>query len=180
MESNDLTDPNNFPIILYADGACRNNGSKNATGGWAYILLWDSMKKEFRHSGFEQSTTNNRMEIKSILFGLQDIQSRWSNPYPQIAVISDSKYCINGASTWMYSWERRGWKKGKKIESKSPLLNVDLWKDMFEVCTTLNPSFFWVKGHNGNKYNELCDSLAFTSIRSRQEYSKSIRNSILD
>jgi ribonuclease HI len=134
-----------FPIILYTDGACINNGSKNATGGWAYVLLWDSMKKEFWHSNFEQPTTNNRMELRSILSGLREIKSRWTHPYPKIAVISDSKYCINGASSWMYRWEKRGWKKK----------NTDLWKEMFYLCNILKPSFFWVKGHSGNKYNRL-------------------------
>jgi ribonuclease HI len=68
----------------------------------------------------------------------------------------------------MYRWEKKGWKKK----------NVDLWKEMFELCKILKPSFFWVKGHSGNKYNELCDSLADTSIYLRQEYSKCVRNSI--
>jgi ribonuclease HI len=126
------------------------------------------MKKEFWHSNFEQPTTNNRMELRSILSGLQEIKSRWTHPYPKIAVISDSKYCVNGASIWMYRWEKRGWKKK----------NADLWKEMFDFCNILKPSFFWVKGHSGNKYNELCDSLAETSISLRQEYSKNVRNSI--
>jgi ribonuclease HI len=169
-----------FPILLYVDGSCINNGSKDAFGGWAYVLLWDSMKKEIRHSNFEQPTTNNRMELKGILSGLQDIKSRWIYPYPKIAVISDSKYCINGASTWMYKWEKQGWKRTKnaKAGSKHSLSNIDLWKEMFELCQILKPSFFWVKGHNGNKYNEICDELSDTSALLRQEYSKIIRNSI--
>jgi ribonuclease HI len=164
-----------FPVILYTDGSCKNNGFRNSIGGWAYILLWDSLKKEFWHSSFEEPTTNNRMELKSIIFGLEDIIKRWEYPYPRIAVISDSKYCIHGASKWMYSWERKGWKKNKKLEGKHPLLNVDLWKDMFELCNFLHPFFFWVKGHAGNKYNELCDSLADTAINFRSEYTKSLR-----
>jgi ribonuclease HI len=167
-----------FSVILYTDGACVDNGSKNATGGWAYVLLWDSMKKEFRHSNFEKPTTNNRMELRSILSGLQEIKSRWTHPYPKIAVISDSKYCTQGASIWMYSWERKGWKRKEKSEKNGRVLNVDLWKEMFELCKILKPSFFWIKGHSGNKYNELCDSLADTSISLRQEYSKCVRNSI--
>jgi ribonuclease HI len=168
-----------FPILLYTDGACKGNGRKNAIGGWAYVLLWDSMKKEFRHSNFEQPTTNNRMEIRSILLGLQDIRFRWSSPYSKIAVISDSKYCVHGASIWMYNWEKRGWRKREKAEKRGALLNVDLWKEMFELCKVLKPSFFWVKGHSGNKYNELCDLLSTTSMDLRQEYSKNVRNSLL-
>jgi ribonuclease HI len=136
------------------------------------------MRKEFRHSSFEQPATNNRMELQSIISGLQSIKLRWPSPYPKIAVISDSKYCIKGASIWMYGWEKRGWKKKERVEKESPLLNVDLWKEMFNLCKILNPFFFWVKGHNGNKYNEICDLLSTTSISLRQEYSKNIRNAI--
>ncbi|MDR0682091.1 MAG: ribonuclease HI [Dysgonamonadaceae bacterium] len=169
-----------FPIILYTDGACVNNGYKNARGGFAYILLYESLKKEYWYSNFEQPTTNNRMELRGILFGLYKIKSRWTSPYPKIAVISDSRYCTQGASLWMYKWQRNGWKKNinSKVEGKHSLLNIDLWKEMFELCKILKPSFFWVKGHSGNKYNEICDSLAVTSISLRQEYSKNVRNSI--
>jgi ribonuclease HI len=169
-----------FPIILYTDGSCVNNGAKNAIGGWAYVLLYETMKKEYWHSNFEQSTTSNRMELRSILSGLYEIKSRWIFPYPKIAVISDSRYCTQGASMWMYKWQRNGWKKNKnsKVGGKHSLLNIDLWKEMFDLCKILKPSFFWVKGHNGNKYNEICDELSDTSTYLRQEYFKNVRNSI--
>jgi ribonuclease HI len=79
----------------------------------------------------------------------------------------------------MYKWKRNGWKKSanSKVEGKHTLLNVDLWKEMFELCSILKPSFFWVKGHSGNKYNEICDELSGVSISLRQEYSKNVRNS---
>jgi ribonuclease HI len=169
---------NRFPIILFTDGACKANGSKRSVGGWAYVLLYESMKKEIRHSNFEQPTTNNRMEIKSILSGLQDIKNRWRYPYPKIAVVSDSKYCIHGASTWMYSWRRNGWKKREKLEKIKPLVNVDLWKEMFDLCKILKPEFYWVKGHSGNKYNEICDTLSTTAVSLRQEYLKNVRNPV--
>jgi ribonuclease HI len=115
------------------------------------------------------------MELRGILSGLNEIKSRWSFPYPGIAVVSDSRYCTQGASTWMYKWKKNEWKKG--INSKRVVLNADLWKEMFDLCRILNPSFFWVKGHSGNKYNEICDELSDTSAILRQEYSKSLRSS---
>jgi ribonuclease HI len=66
------------------------------------------MKKEIWRSNFEQPATNNRMELRGVLSGLNEIKSSWIFPYPKIAVISDSKYCIKGASIWMYGWEKRG------------------------------------------------------------------------
>jgi ribonuclease HI len=157
-----------FPVVLYTDGACINNGLKNSEGGFAYVLLWDSAKKELWYSNYEQPATNNRMELKGILSGLREIKYRWYHfypDYPKIAVISDSKYCVNGASSWMYNWEKKGWSGSKKKKGEEKfILNIDLWKEMFDLCKVLRPSFFWVKGHSGNKYNEICDNLSITSL----------------
>ena len=169
-----------YDIILYTDGSCINNGSSNAIGGWAYIIIYQNIKKEFYCSGFENNTTNNRMEMKAILNGLKKINSYPSNAYLKILVISDSQYCIKGASNRMYRWQEKGWQKNcNKGKGKRDIKNIDLWKEMFAVCSVLKPDFSWIKGHSGNKYNELCDLMASTSRDLQEAYSKSIRYSTL-
>jgi ribonuclease HI len=171
----DSIDISQFPILLYADGACKKNGQKNSIGGWGFVLIWDNLTKECHRAGFENHTTNNRMEIKSVLWGLEEIKIRWGNlKKGNVLVMSDSQYTINGASSWMYGWQRLGWRKRKK-ENKNPLLNIDLWKQMFDICKEINPTFLWIRGHTGNHYNELCDNLADTAIKTQSSYSKIIR-----
>ena len=46
-------------------------------------------------------------------------------------------------------------KKGFK-DKKNP----DLWRRYLNVHKIHNVKFHWVKGHAGNKYNEMCDELA--------------------
>ena len=54
-------------VDIYTDGACRGNPGK---GGWGAVLVYKGVEKEL--SGGERMTTNNRMELKAIIFALKD------------------------------------------------------------------------------------------------------------
>ena len=43
---------------------------------------------------------------------------------------------------------------------KKPVLNIDLWQELLPLLDKHRVEFIWVKGHNGHKYNEICDKLA--------------------
>jgi len=74
----------------------------------------------------------------------------------------------------------KGWQKNcNKGKGKRDIKNSDFWKEMFAICSVLKPDFHWIKGHSGNKYNELCDLMASTSRDLQETYSKSIRYSTL-
>jgi ribonuclease HI len=69
-----------------------------------------------------------------------------------VTIYSDSKYVVDSVEKgWLKGWVKKGF-KGKK--------NVDLWKRFLTIYDKHNVSFVWVKGHAGNKYNEVCDQLA--------------------
>lgn len=75
-----------------------------------------------------------------------------------VTVYSDSQYLVNAMTKgWMVGWKSNGWAKKKKGEE---LKNVDLWKKMDEVIRDHTIEWKWVKGHAGNRYNEICDKLA--------------------
>ena len=56
---------------------------------------------------------------------------------------------------WIVKWQQNNWKRGRE-----PVKNVDLWKRMLRDLEGHDFDFVWVKGHAGNKYNEICDRLA--------------------
>jgi ribonuclease HI len=164
-------------IIVYTDGACRNNGSKSSKGGWSFVILFDNNKKEIHAAGYSEMTTNQRMELTATIKALEEIRTRWSNSNIPVVILSDSQYVVKGASNWMFKWEQKGWKKLNKSNSKSrgEVVNLDLWKKMFELVNEIHPSFEWIKGHAGYKYNELCDDLATVAVDMRSDYYKTIR-----
>lgn len=134
-------------VEIYTDGACKFNPGP---GGWAAILMCDGHTKEL--SGGKELTTNNEMELTAIIKGLSALKEKCS-----VKVYSDSSYVVNAfVQGWLETWKRNGWKKA----DKKPLLNAALWQQLLGLTGQQSVTFVWVKGHDGNEYNERCDKLA--------------------
>lgn len=137
-------------ISIYTDGGCSGNPGP---GGWAFVVL--DGENERRMSGGEAATTNNRMELTAVISAL-NLAAGFPDPQTRrISLYTDSQYVKNGITQWINNWVRNGW----RTASKQPVKNQDLWQALYEVERRLPVDWFWVKGHAGNPYNELCDSL---------------------
>ena len=143
-------------VDLYTDGACSGNPGKGGFGG---ILMCNGRQKEY--SGFEEMTTNNRMELMSAINALSVIKNTPGFSERPVIVNIDSQYVKNGITTWIKSWKVKGW----KTADKKPVKNQDLWIVLDELNNSLNVSWNWVKGHAGIEYNEICDQLCQKEIK---------------
>jgi ribonuclease HI len=56
----------------------------------------------------------------------------------------------------IFNWKKNGW----KASDKKPVKNVDLWQELDTETAKHQISWVWVKGHNGNYFNEQVDQLA--------------------
>jgi len=145
-------------VTIYSDGACSGNPGP---GGYGTILVYCDIEKELSE-GFE-STTNNRMELLGCIKGLEALKEPCV-----VTVVSDSKYLCDAIKQgWLESWKSRGWKKA----DKKPVLNQELWERLDKMLSVHTVTFKWIKGHNGHKYNERCDTLAVS------EYQKFLKGS---
>lgn len=144
-------------VKIYTDGACSGNPGP---GGWAAILVFpDGTRKEV--SGGEIETTNNRMEMMAAIQGLSYLQEESLD----IDIVTDSAYLSNAfREDWVSNWESNGWKTSKRRDVK----NRDLWELLIELDKQLRVSWFWVKGHSENQYNEMADLLAKEARRGYQ------------
>lgn len=146
-------------VMLYTDGACSGNPGN---GGYGGILLYGEHKLEY--SGYEQDTTNNRMEVTAVIAGLKRLK------YPcKVNIYSDSAYTVNAfLNGWIYAWRKSGWKKadGKAV------LNVDLWEELYQLTRLHEVTFHKVAGHADNALNNRCDELARGAIKQLQELLK--------
>lgn len=141
-------------IEIYTDGACSGNPGP---GGWGAVLVYNGKEKEL--SGSEKNTTNNRMELTAVIMALNAL-----NQPCEVKLTTDSKYVCDAINKgWVYSWRKNGWRKS----DKKPALNVDLWEELLSLLEKHEVQFIWVKGHNGHKYNEICDTLA---VKEYQKY----------
>lgn len=138
---------NNGIIELYTDGACSGNPGP---GGWACVLVWNGIERGL--SGYNTHTTNNAMELQSVIEGLKLLRGP-----SDILIISDSKYVVDSITKgWLENWIR----KGEVREFNSTRPNGATWWILYNLLKIHRYQFKWVKGHAGNKYNEMCDKMA--------------------
>ena len=144
-------------VTIYTDGACSGNPGP---GGWGAILMYRDKKLEL--SGYEDHTTNNRMELLAPIEAL----SRLKEPCA-VKIYSDSAYLVNAfRQRWLANWQKNNWLKS----NKKPVENQDLWKRLLEYADIHQIQWIKVKGHADNAYNNRCDALATGEIR--QHYIK--------
>ncbi len=137
-------------VVLYTDGACRGNPGP---GGWGAYLKYGDAEKKLK--GYEQETTNNRMELSAVIYGLKQLSRSC-----QIELKTDSKYVLQGVTEWMPGWKKNGW----KTAAKKPVKNVDLWQALDKELARHTINWQWVKGHSGDPGNEMADLLANQAI----------------
>lgn len=134
-------------VEIYTDGACSGNPGP---GGWGAVLIYNGVEKQL--SGSEKETTNNRMELSAVITALKALKEPC-----KVTLTTDSKYVCDAINKgWLNSWQKNSWKKA----DKKPVLNIDLWQELLPLLDKHSVEFIWVKGHNGHKYNEICDKLA--------------------
>ena len=137
-------------IEIYTDGACSGNPGP---GGYGIVMKYKTQRKEFSE-GF-RLTTNNRMELLSVIIALEKIKK----PELDVIVYSDSKYVLDSINLgWVFGWQKKGFKDKA---------NPDLWKRFLIIHGKLNIKYIWVKGHASNKENNRCDELAVNASKSK-------------
>jgi ribonuclease HI len=146
---------------IYTDGGCSGNPGP---GGWAYVMVQQTFQGEqiiLKNKGEEKDTTNNRMELTAVIMALRALKTM-SNVPRQAAVITDSQYVQKGITEWIRNWKRNAW----RTSDKKPVKNQDLWMELDSLACEFPLQWEWVKGHDGNKYNEMCDAMTQDAIKS--------------
>jgi len=106
------------------------------------------------HGGANE-TTNNRMELTAAIEALNALKGS-----RKVVLHTDSKYVMDGITSWMHNWKKRDW----KTASKKPVKNKDLWQALDKASSRHDIQWQWVKGHAGNDGNEEADALANKGI----------------
>ncbi|MFA6524203.1 MAG: ribonuclease H [Candidatus Paceibacterota bacterium] len=143
---------NEDKIIIYSDGAARGNPG---LAGWGSVFILG--KKVFEIGGREKHATNNQMELTAAIEALKYLK-RHSHiaQGKKIEFFCDSKYVILGITEWIQNWMKNNWRNA----AKKPVLNRNLWEELYFLNKEFNPKWNYVEGHSGDKYNDRADLIA--------------------
>lgn len=133
-------------VEIYTDGSCLKN--PNGPSGSGVIMIYKGRARVLSYSLGD--STNNRAELMAIKKALEVIKPD-KRHFP-IIFYTDSKYAI-GVLT------------GKMKAAK----NLDIIEETRQMLLNFpQVEFKWVKGHNGNRWNEVADRLAFLATKRPQ------------
>lgn len=154
-------------LLLYTDGSAH---LATKCGGWAYCIV-RGRRLIRSESGAESATTVNRMELQAAIEALRFAgRSALLRRGESLHLNSDSKYVVD----YLVEDRRHIWPAtGFTNAYGEPVKNQDLWQQVEQALVALEARgvtvfFHWVRGHNGNYFNEQCDMLA-GEARTRHE-----------
>ena len=159
-------------VSIYTDGSSLDAKKYNLAyewwGGSGAVLICGDLElelSEHRHNG-----TNQQTEVYAVIMALRKLKQRC-----KVMVYTDSMYVIKGATEWANGWIKRDW----LTTQGAPVKNKDLWIDLLTETSKHDLMFQWVKGHSGDKYNDLADELAVrasTKLKNATLNGEDVRN----
>ena len=144
-------------LEAFCDGACSGNPGPGAAA--AILRAYEGgtlVKERILVSPVEPHSTNQRQELVGAIMILETL----TRPGVPIVIHTDSRYVIDGLTSWIQGWKRHGW----LTSQKQPVVNRDLWERLDELASRHPVRWVWVKGHAGHELNERCDRLAVQAI----------------
>lgn len=151
--------------IFYCDGSTRggkNQKGANNIGGWGAVCFEDENENTLIAVEYdsENNTTNNRQELKALLWCLTFADEYFPNE--KCLIKSDSAYVVNMCNDWIWKWSFNGWKNSKKQTVENLDLVQEIWK--FISKEFYHCSIQKCTGHAGEIGNELADALATNNM----------------
>ena len=134
--------------LLYTDGAYF---PEHEISTIAYVMIQATPKKEVRRlHQTVKGDTSGRAELRAIISAI------YALPKDAVSctIVSDSKYAIDACDKRCIRYKN------------TDLLNLF---DQIVEKRGISVSYSWVKAHNGNFYNELCDSLCQQALKEHLE-----------
>lgn len=134
-----------FEARIWCDGSASPNPGPM---GWGIVIEAAGRKIELAGGGMHG--TNNRAELTAAMLALMVVPDKC-----RTTISADSQYLTRGAADWSAGWKRKGWRKKGVL-----MLNADLWQDLDRLTSGRSVCWQLVRGHNGNRNNEIADRLA--------------------
>lgn len=126
------TNPRQF--LIYTDGACLDNGSVNPRAGCSFVFRPSTQQPQGLGyvrfplenegpTGEVHSQTSNRAELRAVIAALR-FRFWPGEGFNSLVIATDSEYVVEGVTSWVRGWLRRGW----RTSAAAAVKNRDLWE----------------------------------------------------
>jgi len=136
-------------ITIFTDGASKGNPGR---GGFGVVI--DDGMSVIELGAFKERTTNNEMELMAVVEALKAV----APTKVPVAIYTDSKYVVEGATGWVFGWIKNGW----QTKAKADVANKELWQRLVPLLNQAAITWHKVPGHVGIVGNERADTIAST------------------
>ncbi|KAL2801780.1 ribonuclease H-like domain-containing protein [Aspergillus granulosus] len=142
---------NTRQFLIYTDGACLGNGQANPRAGCSFVFRPSTQQPEvhgymrFRlesqgPTGEIHPQTSNRAELRAVIAALR-FRFWPGEGCKSLVIATDSEYVVEGATSWVRGWLRRGW----KTSTAAAVKNQDLWECLLHEIEQQNGRGLQVK-----------------------------------
>ncbi len=156
-----IVDSSNFGI-MYTDGSFKKVTSEASYAVYKLLnedsngILDNFTNKKFSYMEFSEKIpegTNNIGELTGLKVAIENFDD---SKYQ--VIISDSEYGIKCFREWYYTWKDNNFRN----YAKKQIMNKDLIVNIHDkiISSKKIVLFKWIKGHNDDTFNEMCDELA--------------------
>lgn len=133
-------------LMVFTDGSCVGNGSKNALGGIG-IYFPNKKLKNISMIYPNKFCTNQRTELYAILTAIKYINKKIGLNKIKLIIKTDSQYSINCITKWTKTWIKNKW----ITSSGSMVSNREYIEDIYHYYLKYDINFEHVESHTGNE-----------------------------
>ncbi len=153
-------------VAVYADESCLGNGQEGENPGGAGVVVEHQRangsitRRDLWVSA--PATTNNQMALRSVIEACRALSAK--GHALRIVFTTDSRYIVDGMTSWVFAWARNGWKR-----KTGPIENLALWHEALRAAAPHEIEWRWVRGHAGHAQNEYANHLAIRAAETQSE-----------
>jgi ribonuclease HI len=140
--------------VVYCDGGCRGNGTKEARASIGVYFGDRDPRNQSSLLPTGMKVSNQTAELYAAITTLRLVPVN-----EPLLLVTDSMYTINAGTRWRTHWKEKGW-EGLKLK------NIDLFRQLSDLIDAREAPLEWehVTAHSGVKGNEAADQLASAAL----------------
>ncbi|XP_010218802.1 PREDICTED: ribonuclease H1 [Tinamus guttatus] len=137
--------------VVYTDGCCSGNGRNRARAGIG--VYWGPGHPLNTSERLPGRQTNQRAEIHAACKAIEQAKSQ---NIKKLIIYTDSKFTINGITSWVDNWKTNGW----RTSSGGSVINKEDFERLDSLSKDIEIQWMHIPGHAGFRGNEEADRLA--------------------